>query len=133
MTAASPPHKRTGLVLPWVESSSLIHSSLGTVPKPQGKSWGDLVGGFDGVDWTRSNNLVNVDDVAAVLSYVANKPGKPHITRVDIAGASPTFTDFIVNATDLLLELKAFQGDSYPPLPFVAEGYPANGDLTQCP
>ena len=106
---------------------------IGTIEKPQGKFWADIVGGFDGVEWSEPNNLVNVSDVSSMIAFLTDKPGKPHITRVDLAGASPTYTNFIVNATDLLLVLKGFQGDGYPPVPFVAEGYPADGDVTQCP
>ena len=106
---------------------------IGTIEKPEGKFWGDIVGGFDGVEWSKPNNLVNVSDVTAIIAFITDKPGKPHITRVDLAGGSPTYTNFIVNTTDLQLLIKGFLGDTYPPLPFVLEGYPADGDVTQCP
>ena len=106
---------------------------IGTIGKPQGKFWADIVGGFDGVEWSEPNSLVNGSDVTSMIAFITDKSGKPHITRVDLAGGSPTYTNFIVNATDLQLVIKGFLGDTYPPLAFVVEGYPADGDVTQCP
>ena len=106
---------------------------VATIAQPQGKFWGDLVGNFNGIEWSEPNTLVNVDDVTALIAFITDRPGAAHITRIDLAGGAPSFINFLVNATDLLLELKAFQGDPFPPIPLVVDGYPADGDVTQCP
>ena len=103
-----------------------------TTPKPQGKAWGDLIGSFDGTEWTPPNFLVNVNDVMAMIRFLTDKPA-PHITVVDLAGAAPTYTNFIVNATDLQMVLEGFGGKSFPPAALTGLGYPADGDVTQCP
>ena len=105
---------------------------VATTPKPQGKFWADLVGSFDGFSWSKPNSLVNVDDVVAMINYLALKPA-PHITIVDLAGAAPTYTNFIVNATDLQMVLEGFGGKPWPPIAVTGLGYPADGDVTQCP
>lgn len=104
---------------------------LSTVGKPRAKLWGDLVGSFDGIGWTAPNGLVDLDDVMAMVNYLSGKPA-PHITVVEIAGDAPTFVNFVVNATDLALAVQGFEGESYPPPPFIADGYPIDGDLTRC-
>lgn len=105
---------------------------IGTIEKPQGKFWGDVVGNFDGVVWSPPNGLVGVDDVNAVIKFLSLKPA-PHITVVDLVGSSPTFVNTDVNASDLQQILKAFSEGVFPPIPLLVDGYPADGDLTQCP
>ena len=106
---------------------------LGTIEKPQGKFWGDIVGGFDGTSWSGPNGLVNVDDVSAWVKYVTLRPA-PHVTVVDLAGPAEThFVNFVINATDLSLILQAFRAQPYPPPPFIADGYPADGNIENCP
>ena len=75
---------------------------------------------------------MGVDDVNALIKFLSLKPA-PHITVVDLVGPSPTFVNTDVNASDLQQILKAFSGDPFPPAPLVADGYPADGDVTQCP
>jgi hypothetical protein len=106
--------------------------TIGTIEKPQGKFWGDVVGNFNGVVWSKPNGLVGVDDVNAMIKFLTLKPA-PHITVVDLVGSAPTFVNFDVNATDLQMMLGAFKGDPFPPPPLVADGYPADADVTQCP
>lgn len=110
-------------------SESLVVS---TIAKPEGKFWADVVGSFDGSVWSAPNTLVNVDDVSAVLKFLSLKPA-PHITVLDLAGSAPTFTNFIINASDLGLILQGFTGKEYPPPPYLVEGYPPDGDVTNCP
>ena len=101
--------------------------------KLQGKFWGDVVGSFDGVSWSGPNVLVNVDDVVATIAFLTLKPGAPHVTVLDLAGGAPTFLNFDVNATDLQLVLEGFGSGTFPPLALTGTGYPADGDVTQCP
>ena len=103
-----------------------------TIEKPDDKFWADIVGGFDGVAWSPANLIVGVDDVSAILKFLTLKPA-PHITRVDLAGSAPTYTNFIINASDLGLVLQGFTGKTYPPIPYTVDGYPADGDVTNCP
>ena len=112
-----------------VFSSRLI---LGTIEKPDGKFWGDVVGNFDGATWSPPNVLVNVDDVSAILKFLSLKPA-PHVTVLDLVGTPPTYLNFDVNATDLQMVLEAFGGKTFPPLALTGIGYPADGDVTQCP
>ena len=106
---------------------------VSTIAQPQGKFWADIVGTFDGVLWSAPNLLVGVDDVNAMIKFLSLKPA-PHITRVDLIGSAPTYTNFIINATDLTMVLQGFVGETtYPPVPYVVEGYPADGDVTLCP
>ncbi len=118
-----------------VVPGSIIPLIVRTTPKPQGKDWGDIVGNFDGVSWSAGNFLVNVDDVNAMLKFLSLKPA-PHITVVDLVGPGPTFVNTDVNATDLLIILKAFKGDLYPPKVLLDGGYPdlqGGESLTDCP
>ena len=110
-------------------SSRLV---VATTPKPQGKFWADLVGNFDGVAWSGPNWLVNVDDVSSMIKFLTDKPA-PHITVVDLVGAAPTYTNCLINATDLQMVLSGFKGDPFPPVAITALGYPVSGDVTLCP
>ena len=103
-----------------------------TIEKPEGKFWGDIVGNFDGVVWSAPNGLVGVDDVNAMIKFLGLKLA-PHITVVDLVGSAPTFVNFDANATDLQMVLEAFGGGTWPPLSVTGVGYPADGDVTQCP
>jgi hypothetical protein len=70
-----------------------------------------------------------------MIKFLTLKPA-PHITVVDLVGPAPTFVNMDVNATDLLIILKAFKGEPFPPVALLEDGYPdlQNGDsLTDCP
>ena len=103
-----------------------------TIASPEGKFWGDVVGGYTGTEWTAPNGLVSVDDVVAFINLKTYKPA-PHITALELAGAAPSYVNFYVNVTDLGMILQGFRGLEYPPLPFLLESYPADLDLTTCP
>ena len=95
---------------------------LGTTRSPQGKFWADLVGSFDGFDWSPPNGLLGVDDVSAMIKFITLKPA-PHITVVDLSGQVP---NWLINATDLQIVIGAFKGDPYPPVAFPNKGSPAD-------
>ena len=105
---------------------------MATIEKPQGKFWADVVGSFNGAIWSAPNGLVGVDDVLAVIKFLSLKPA-PHVTVLDLVGGPPTFLNFDVNATDLQMVLVAFGGKTWPPVALTGIGYPADGDVTQCP
>ena len=105
---------------------------IDTIARPEGKFWGDVVGGYDGSEWTAPNGLVNVDDVVAFINYKTGKPA-PHLTAIELAGGPPSFVNFYLNVTDLGMILLGFRAAPYPPLPFVLDGYPESMDLTNCP
>jgi len=99
---------------------------VGTIVKPSGKFWADVVGSFDGSTWTAPNFLVNVDDVVAWVKFATLKPA-PHITVLDLGGEVPNFQ---INATDLQLILAGFSNKPYPPPSFVDN---PTGDPSNCP
>jgi len=94
---------------------------IGTIARPAGRHWADVVGAFTGASWTPPNGLVNVDDVLAWVRFVTLKPA-PHVTVVDLDGEVP---NFVINATDLQLILAGFAGNTYPPFSFANQGGPA--------
>lgn len=96
---------------------------IGTIAKPQGKSWGDVVGAFDGAFWAPPDGLVNVNDILAWVAFKTAGRVAPHVTVLDVANEQP---NFIINATDLALILQAFQGRTYPPPAFANQGGPAD-------
>ena len=106
---------------------------VGTTDKPQGKDWGDLVGGKSGLNWTAPNYLVNVDDVVAFIHFVTNKPIPPHRTVLDLEGPPTRWLNDVVNATDLQMIFSGFSGGVFPPPNFVMTGYPADGNVANCP
>jgi choice-of-anchor B domain-containing protein len=105
-----------------------------TTPKPDGKDWGDLVGSFDGLSWSEPNGLAGVDDVLAMVKFLTLQPA-PHITVIDLVGPPPLSVNIDANGTDLLMILKAFKGELFPPKPLLIDGYPDlhdSGSLSDC-
>ena len=108
---------------------------IGTVPAPQGKFWGDVVGApldtnSDGMAdiWSPPNGLVNVHDVLAWLRFKSGLVA-PHITVLEMGGEVP---NFIANVSDLGFILKAFQGQTYPPPPFSTKVCVGGNDGALC-
>jgi len=101
---------------------------VGTILRPVGKQWGDVVGSYNGINWTEPNRLVNVDDVVCWVKFTTLPSGdarRPHTTWLDLDGQRP---NWIVNATDLQLILQAFASKTYPPSAFPHQGGPG-----ECP
>ena len=84
-----------------------------------GKLWGDAVGFFDGVEWTPPQGAANIDDmVAAVKTFlggelVAPVPGSP-VAHLSIPDVEPGNINMVVNFADVVLLVRAFQGEAYP-------------------
>ena len=119
-----------------VDSPGLfLNMDMRTSPTPEGKDWGDIVGNFNGVDWTPGNYLVNVDDVNSIIKFLTLKPA-PHVTRCEMLSANaPLYVNMDVNASELGQILACFNGDVYPPIPMVVGGYPdlhGAGTLLDC-
>lgn len=89
---------------------------LDTVPRPDPKHWGDTVGGFDDEGFGPPNGIVNVNDFLAAVRAFQQSPLSPHVSVVDIqsVSASDPCLNRITNIADVLLLIKAFQGESYP-------------------
>lgn len=76
--------------------------------------WGDVAGPFDPVrgQWARPDGSVDItSDAIAILDGFRASPTAPVKTRVDLEPAVP---DGVINITDLLMMLTAFQGGDYP-------------------
>ncbi|MBI4717150.1 MAG: hypothetical protein HY763_05040 [Planctomycetes bacterium] len=96
--------------------------TVGTIPQPVPKLWGDTVGQF-GVQnpgmWDPPNGVVNVNDFVAAMEKFQN-PGtnRVHMTVVDVVGAGLPGFEACLNETgniaDVFNIIKAFQGNAYP-------------------
>ena len=104
------------------ESAPLI---VKTVAQPLPKQWGDVVGYFDGTEWTPPNGDVNMDDVTAAIWKFQQPAGPPHFAIVDVAEDLG-----FVNFTDIFLLVQAFKGEAYP---YGCENDPCCGEPDPCP
>ena len=92
-----------------------------------GKFWGDAVGTFDGVEWTAAQGTANINDALAAIAtfqcgqVVAPTPGS-NCAHLSIADIEPGNINTVVNFADVLIFIKAFQGDMYPFGPADADG-----------
>ncbi|MCH7924543.1 MAG: hypothetical protein IIC51_03320, partial [Planctomycetes bacterium] len=92
-----------------------------------GSFWGDIVGFFDGVEWTPPDGVSNITDaVAAIKTFqggqvVAPVPGST-IAHLSIADVEPGNINTVVNFADVLILIRAFQGNMYPFGPADADG-----------
>ena len=85
--------------------------------KPGVKWFGDVVGFFCGVDWTRPNLTANIDDaVAAIITF--QDPDAVNATHVSITDIHPllsgTQINRVVNFDDVFAIIQGFQGMEYP-------------------
>ncbi len=87
-----------------------------TVAQPFPKSWGDVTGGFSGTAWTAPNGIMNITDILAELATIQGGPSAPHPSRTDLQSISITDScvNRLVNAADVLMSVKAAQGDVFP-------------------
>jgi hypothetical protein len=83
-----------------------------TIEKPGAtRYWADIIGYFNGVEWTAPNGEVNFDDVVAAVKYFESDPYKPHLTCVDLDAQYP---NKVLNFADVFNIVLAFQGAEYP-------------------
>ncbi|MCH9002077.1 MAG: hypothetical protein IIC02_05835 [Planctomycetes bacterium] len=97
-----------------------------TQAKP-GFLWhGDVVGSFDGENWSAPNGVVNAADFQAVL-FTFQDPNAGNATHVSVTDVHPQFfggphNNRITSINDVLVIILGFQGREYP-----------EPDLTLCP
>ena len=83
-----------------------------TIDQPGGgKFWGDVVGSFDGTQWSAPQLITNFDDAVAVIHTWQQLNGSPHTSVTDV---EPQFINKVVNFNDVLQVIFAFQGEPYP-------------------
>lgn len=95
---------------------SLVSLELMTADKPSGKYWGDVVGSFNGSEWSPPNGFANVQDVQAILAAIGQVPGAPALTVCDLASVSisDSCLNGLINVGDLFMAVRAVSGDLYP-------------------
>lgn len=90
---------------------------VGTIVKPTGKSWGDVVGIVNPTTgaYTPPNGFTNVTDVQAVLFRIQSTP-KPSFASANLEAisASDPCLNPQVNTADVLIVVKAAAGEPYP-------------------
>lgn len=86
-------------------------SSVATTGRPWLQFWGDLVGQFNGTQWTAPDGIVNFTDISAAVAAFQDVDSAPHTTRMDLHPQTP---NFVVNFSDINLIVKAFQSRAYP-------------------
>lgn len=90
--------------------------AVSTIAQPTGKFWGDVVGVNDGTKWTPPNGFTNVNDIQAILAYIQGFAIVPAFQAVNLEAISsddPCLNN-LVNTADVLIAVKAAQGDAYP-------------------
>ena len=88
-----------------------------TQAKPGVKWHGDIVGFFNGIEWTAPNGVTSIDDAVAIIKAFQdiNAFNAPHATRADLhPNMNGTQINRIVNFNDVLVDLFGFQGFEYP-------------------
>jgi hypothetical protein len=90
--------------------------SVSTIAQPAPKFYGDVVGVFNGSEWTAPQGVVNFADVTAVQQRAQSAATAPHVTRADVVtvGIGDPCLNRIGNTADVFLILKAFQSNAYP-------------------
>ncbi len=73
--------------------------------------WGDVGGPFEEEVWSAPDGSVDFTDVVAIIGKFVNAPTAPIKARVDFEPATP---DQLINISDALFAILAFQGLPYP-------------------
>ena len=79
-------------------------------PNPP-KEWADVVGEFNGTEWTRPNREVNMDDVMASVQKFQRLETAPPLSWVDVDPEAP---NAVLNFTDIFQIVQGFKGEPYP-------------------
>ncbi|MCH8147439.1 MAG: hypothetical protein IH987_05505 [Planctomycetes bacterium] len=90
-----------------------------------GRWWGDTVGIFDGAEWTPPQGVSNIDDaVVAIKTFQGGQTVAPdgNVAHLSVPDVEPGDINTVVNFADVLILIKAFQGDQYPFGPADSEG-----------
>lgn len=90
--------------------------ALATIALPSDKFWGDIAGVNTGMEWSAPNQLTNVQDVLALVSFIIDAAVKPEFQRANlgaISSADPCLNN-LVNTADVLAVVQAAAGAPYP-------------------
>ncbi len=93
--------------------------------------WGDSVSSFNGVTWSAPDEIINTNDIQAIVSAFRQDSFAPELLRVDLYGQVP---NTIITASDILSAVNAFQLLGYPfaePQPCPQLRYSRNSIPTQ--
>ena len=97
-----------------------------TVPRPtEGRWWGDTVGVFDGAVWTPPQGVNNIADaVVAITTFQGGQVVAPtgNVAHLSVPDVEPGNINTVVNFADVLILIKAFQGEVYPFGPADSDG-----------
>ncbi len=74
------------------------------------RSYGDLVGAFEGGVWKAAEGFVTANDIVAVVQKFQLLSTAPHISRVDNDGQTP---NGLIASNDILREVQAFAGSDF--------------------
>ena len=106
---------------------------LATQAKPGEKWYGDIIGGFDGEEWSGPNGIASFDDAFAAVLTFKNPTATPgcdsppcNATHTSVSDVSPHLSpdspNQVVNINDVFEIIKGFKGFDF-----------RGTDLTQCP
>lgn len=88
-----------------------------TQEKPGVKSWGDIVGFFDGETWLPPNGTVNIDDAVPALKTFQD-PNAFNATHVSVTDLEPALNgsqiNKLVSINDVFSTILGFRGAAYP-------------------
>ena len=84
---------------------------ISTIAQPVPKYWADVVGEFDGSEWSAPNAVVNMDDVMAGVQEFEQLETAPPLTWVDL---DPEVPNGVLNFTDIFRIVQGFKGEPYP-------------------
>ncbi len=83
-----------------------------TAPLEMGLArWGDIGGLFEEQKWSAPDGSINITDVLAIIDKFGNDPTAPIKARADLEPSTP---DQVINISDAMFAIGAFQGSAYP-------------------
>lgn len=91
----------------------------------EGRWWGDTVGIYDGTVWTPPQGVANIDDTrVAITTFQGGQIVAPsgNVAHLSVPDVVPGNINTVVNFDDVLILIKAFQGETYPFGPADSDG-----------
>ena len=106
------------------EISAVVDGLLSSPPlvaatqaKPGNKWHGDVVGFFNGTEWTPPNGAANIDDTVAAIKNFQD-PSAFNATHLSVTDLYPNLNgsqiNLLVNFADVLMTILGFMGFEYP-------------------
>jgi len=98
-----------------VASGSIGSPTLSASASASTTMWGDVVGDFDGLDWTPPDDVADFVDISSVVDAFRNDSDAPAVFRADLAGASGSECrpDRGIDFLDITGAVDAFRGISH--------------------